>query len=318
MAKKFINRYHVEGYLYQVNLEAKTSGESSKNPGTPYITGTIDIATDEECLNIVSIHYTYETAKTSTGKDNSRFPVLTGLIEGKYKTVMTDGKDAAQKVKIDSAIGLNEFYSDRNGTVELVSAKRNEGGFITMISAFEKENPVERNRFWCDMLIKKATLKEANEERNEPEKVILSGYIFDFRNSMLPVDFSVTNPGAMNYFLDMGINEKEPLFTQVKGIEISTTIVKKIEEESAWGEISVREVTNTKKDFVINWAAKEPYLWDDESTVTVAELNEMAAARETYIATLKQRNDEYQASKNAGAFGTTSSVSAPRAGEFKF
>jgi hypothetical protein len=35
--------------------------------------------------------------------------------------------------------------------------------------------------------------------------------------------------------------------------------------------------------------------------MTVAELNEAITARNTYVATIKQRNDEYKASKNEAA-----------------
>ena len=38
---------------------------------------------------------------------------------------------------------------------------------------------------------------------------------------------------------------------------------------------------------------------DDESTLTANEVAEAVAARETYLATVKQRADEYKASKNA-------------------
>ena len=43
--KKMINNVHLEGWLYEHNLELKTSGANSKNPGTEYITGTVSIAT---------------------------------------------------------------------------------------------------------------------------------------------------------------------------------------------------------------------------------------------------------------------------------
>jgi hypothetical protein len=77
--------------------------------------------------------------------------------------------------------------------------------------------------------------------------------------------------------------------------------VKTIEEESAFGEASVREVKNTRKDYVITWAQKEPYVWDDAETITAAEMTDAMSARQTYLATVKQRNDEYKASKGAGA-----------------
>mgnify|MGYP003304582515 CR=1 FL=1 len=59
MKKSFINRTHIEGYLYQHTLEEKVTGPGSKNPGTKYISGNIDIATDDEMLNIVSVHFVF-------------------------------------------------------------------------------------------------------------------------------------------------------------------------------------------------------------------------------------------------------------------
>lgn len=298
MSKAFINRTHIEGYLYEHSLELKVSGPNSKVPGTQFITGTVSIATDDECVNIVPVHFTYVTATTSKGGTNATYTALKNIIDGTAGTIMKDGKDKAGKVKIDSALGLNEFYTDRNGKEELVSAKRNEGGFIHMIDIIDPDEK-KRNTFECDMLITGATRIEANEEKQIPEKVIVKGAIFDFRKSLLPVDFSTTHPGAMNYFEGLGASAKEPVLTKVWGRQVSETIVTTITEESAFGEASVREVKNTRKDFVITGAAKEPYVWDDESTLTVKELNEAIAARETYLATVKQRQDEYKASKNA-------------------
>ena len=50
---KMKNETHIEGYLYEHNLEKKLSGPKSKNPGTEFISGSISIATDEACLNVV-------------------------------------------------------------------------------------------------------------------------------------------------------------------------------------------------------------------------------------------------------------------------
>lgn len=53
MKKAFNNATYIEGYIYEHKLEEKVTGETSKNPGTPFITGTISIATDEDLLNVV-------------------------------------------------------------------------------------------------------------------------------------------------------------------------------------------------------------------------------------------------------------------------
>lgn len=313
MKSAMINKTHIEGLLYEHNLELKVSGPNSKNPGTEYITGTIGIATDDACLNIVSVHFTYVTAVTGKGGTNATFVTLKNIIDGVIKNYMKDGKDAAGKLRIDSALGLNEFYTDRNGKEELVSAKRNEGGFVHVVDVLVDDEK-SRNTFECDMIITGALRQEANPEKQIPEKVIVKGAIFDFRKSLLPIEFSAVNAGAMNYFEGLGATSKEPVFTKVWGRQVSETVVKTITEESAFGEASVKEVKNTRRDFVITGAAKEPYIWDDESTITVAELNDAITARETYLATLKQRNDEYKASKNAPA----TSVITPATGAFNF
>ena len=315
MKSAMINKTHIEGLVYEHALELKTSGPNSKNPGTEYITGTVSVATDNDCLNVVAVHFTYVTAVTGKGNANATFTALKNIIDGTAKSVMKDGKDSAAKVRIDSAIGLNEFYSDRNGKEELVSAKRNEGGFVHIVDTLVDDEK-SRNTFECDMIITGATRKEADVEKQIPEKVTVKGAIFDFRKALLPVEFSAVNPGAMNYFEGLGATSKEPVFTKVWGRQVSETVVKTITEESAFGEASVREVKNTRRDFVITGAAKEPYVWDDESTITVSELNDAITARETYLATVKQRQDEYKASKaNTSA---TASVITPATGAFNF
>ena len=225
---------------------------------------------------------------------------------------MKDGKDKAGKIRIDSAIGLNEFYTDRTGTEELVSAKRNEGGFVHTCDALNEDEKT-RNTFECDMLITNCRRVEANPEKNIPEKVIVKGAIFDFRKSLLPVEFTALNVNAMNYFEDLGATQANPVFTKVWGRQVSETVVKKTIEESAFGDAAVKETKSSRRDFVITGAAKEPYVWDDESTMTAAELTEAIANREVYLAGVKQRADEYKASK-----GAAPANAAPAAGAFNF
>lgn len=298
--KKMVNTTHIEGLLYEHKLELRESGPNSKKPGTQFIMGTIDIATDDACVNIVPVHFTYVTATTVKGATNATFTTLMNIIDGKYGTVMANGKDKAVKLRIDSAIALNEFYVDRNGIEELVSAKRNEGGFVHVADALA-EDETTRNTFKCDILITGVKEVEADEEKKLPAKAIVRGAIFDFKGALMPVEFSAVNPNAMKYFLGLDASNENPTFTCIWGRQVSETIVKEIRTESAFGEDEVREVKNTRKDFVITGAAKETHVWDDPSTLTAAEVAEAVAARETYLATIKQRQDEYKASKNAPA-----------------
>ena len=309
--KSFINQTHIEGYLYEHDLEIKVTGDSSKNPGTQFITGNVNIATDEAMTNIVPVHFTYVTAVTASGKNNPSFQTLNNIVNGTLKTAMGNGKEGAAKLRIDSAIGLNEFYSDRNGTEELVSARRNEGGFIHIADVLSANEDL-RNTFKCDMLITNVRRIDANEERNEPEKMIVKGATFDFRKSLLPIELTVLNPAAMDYFESLEISNTNPTFTCVWGKQISQTIVKTITEASAFGEPSIREVKSSRKDFVITGANVDPYVWDDEETLTAADLQNMMAERETYLANIKKRQDEYKASKQIPTSAT------PNKGGFNF
>lgn len=300
MMKNIKNETHIEGYLYEHDLAQKVTGDNSKNPGTSFITGTVSIATDDAMTNIVPVHFTYVTATTAKGNTNATYTTLMNIIDGVFKSVMQDGKDVATKLRIDSAIGLNEFYTDRSGKEELVSAKRNEGGFVHVADVLSTDEN-NRNTFKCDMLITGCTRIDADEEKNLPEKVVVKGAIFDFRKSLLPVEFTALNPKAMDYFEGLEASPSNPTFTCVWGRQVSQVVTRTITEESAFGEPSVREIKTTRKDFVITGASVTPYDWDDENTMTAAELTEAIAARETYLATIKQRQDEYKASKNAAA-----------------
>lgn len=322
MKKTLINATHIEGLIYDHALQLKVSGPNSKTPGTQFISGTVDVATDVAGTNIVQVHYTYVTATTAKGDANATYQTLANIINGTYKTVLSAGADNATRIRIDSAIGLNEFYSDRNGEEELVSVKRNEGGFAHTTGPFEDvtaDKDKKRNTIDVDMVVTGVRRVEADEERGTTEKVIIKGAIFDFRKNLLPVEFSVIDPKAMNYFESADIDNKHPHFIHLKGNQVSETIVRRTVEEGAFGEPSVKETKNSRKDWVINWG--DPYAWDDEDTMTADELKEMMANREMTLAALKQRNEEYKASRaNAGnaLAATTTSVTAPVVGTFDF
>ena len=310
--KKMINATHIAGSLYQHDLTLKVTGENSKAPGTEFISGNIEIATDDAGVNIVPVHFTYVTATTAKGKANDTFNTLKNIIDGVYKSVMEHGADNATKFRIDSAIGLNEFYSDRSGKEELVSVKRNEGGFVHVAPGLDEAENI-RNTFDCDIVITQVIHVEADEEKKTPEKATIKGAIFNFRGELLPVEFSVLHPNAIAYFEDLGASSKNPIFTRIKGRQISESITRTVTEESAFGEPSVREYKSTKKDFVVTWAAKEEYEWDSEGTLLATELKEAMANREIALAEMKKRNDDYKASK-----GNAIPAVTPASGGFDF
>lgn len=318
MKKVMNNNAHIEGRLYEHSLEKKVSGPNSKNPGTEFINGTISVATDDEMLNVVQVHFSYVTATTKNGKPNATFNILQSIIDGKIGSAMEHGKENAGKLRVDTAIDLNEWYDTRNDN-QLVSVKRNEGGFVHQTSELCDE--AQRATFDVDMVITGVKRVEADPEKDTPEKVIVKGYIFNFRKAVLPVEFSVYEPhapaAALDYFENLGATGKSPVFTRVQGKQISQTVVRKKEEESAFGGTIVKETRSSQRDFVINWAAVETYEWDSEDGILASELSAALAQREVDLADVKKRQDEYQASKN-NALAKASATTAPAKGNYDF
>ena len=310
--RKAQNTERIEGRIYQHDLTVKqVQNQASENFGKDFIAGNIEVATDDEMLNVIKVHFTYVTETNKNGVKNATYATLKKIID-ENKTCVTVGKDAATKVRIDTALALNDFYNNND---ELVSAKTNEGGFVTIIN--ELGDPKERNTFSVDMVITGVTHVDKDDEKNIKEHALVKGAIFNFRNDLLPVEFKVENEQGIKYFDDLGASGSEPVYTRVWGKIISETKTTTQEVESAFGEAAVRTYRNTNKEWVITGTAKVPYDFGDENILTAEELTKAAQNREVYLADVKKRAEEYKASRAAGttpAAGTTATKTA----EFNF
>ena len=303
--KKMINNERIEGRIYQHNLVKKTvQNQTSANYGKEFISGNIEVAVDEEGLIIIPVHFTYVVEQTNSGNKNATYANLDKIING-GKTWITNGKDEALKIRIDTALAVNDFYTQDN---RLVSTKVNEGGFVSFVSELGPEN--ERNTFTTDMLITGTTRIEADPEKNiEKDYVLVKGAVFNFRNALLPVDFIVKNEEGMDYFEDLNASQNEPVFTKVWGRINCGSIANEVKEETAFGEESVRTFERKIREWVITGTSKVPYEFDDDTTLTIAEVQKAMQDRELMLAETKKRSDEYKAQK-AGIAQSQSSASS--------
>lgn len=305
--RKNENTEHIEGRVYDHELTVKTvQNQQSPNYGKQFIAGKLAVAVDEEGINVIETHYTYVTETTKAGGKNKTFGVLKKIID-EGKTWITVGKDEAFKVKIDTALDLNDFYS--NSDDQLVSVKTNEGGFVDFVSELKPE--AERNAFKVDMLITNVTHIDADESKGILEPyALVRGAIFNFRNAILPMDFVIKNEAGMQYFEDLDASPANPVYTKVWGkINSITTKVPK-HEESAFGEAAVSFVERKVKEWVITGTAKVPYDFGDEAVMTVDEVTKALQDREVYLAEKKRQNDEYKAQKAAASAAPVAPASA--------
>ena len=303
MAKeKFINDVTVEGYLYDFKLEEKkVQNEKSDNFGKPYITGTLDVATDEATQNIVQVHYSFVPPTYKSGKENRSFKNLQKIMND-GATVLTSGKDGATKVLLSTSLATNDWYTDQNGQLdepELVSAKRLEGGFVNINKSFRNDEEKKRSYFKADFLIYKYKVIEADEEKNIPDDYMkIYGWAFDFAGRAQPMDFNIHSKGGMQYFEGLEPSKKNPVFTKVWGSVVSQQVKVSKSTESAWGDDDTVEYTNTHREYVVTGTASEPY--DDDKAFTVDEMKEKAQAREVYLAGLLENWKKYQEEKKKG------------------
>ena len=314
--KKMINSERVEGRIYQHNLVKKVvQNQTSKNFGKEFISGNIEVAVDEAGLVIIPVHFTYVVEQTNSGNKNATYTNLDKIINN-GKTWITDGKEEALKVRIDTALSVNDFFTQDN---RLVTTKVNEGGFVSIISELAVEN--ERNTFTTDMLITDTTRVEADPDKNvNKDYVVVKGYVFNFRNSILPVDFIVRNEEGMGYFEDLGASQNEPIFTKVWGRINCGSIINEVKEETAFGEEAVKTFEKKIKEWIITGTSKVPYDFGDETILTVAEVKKAMQDRELLLAETKKRSEEYKAQKATEtpvASNPVSTVTASR-GTFNF
>ena len=297
--RKNINTEHIEGRVYQHSLEVKTvQNQASANFGKQYIGGKLEVATDEKGMNVVPVEFTFVSPTTKAGGQNKTYTELMKIITD-GKTWMTDGPEAATKVSIDTALGLNDFYVPEGNDYTLVSQKINQGGFVTVVAEIKPDENL-RSTFTTDMLITNVKRVEATNEE-DADYVVVRGAVFDFKNALLPVEFVVRNPGGMQYFENMGVTGAEPVYTKVWGRITNLTETYNKTEETAFGEeaVSVRE--RHIREWVITGASKVPYDFGDEKVMTMAEVTKASQDREIYLADIKKRREEYAAQKAAGA-----------------
>ncbi len=314
--RKIVNREHIEGILFQHDLELKVTGETSKNPGTQYIAGNIEIAVDEEGLNVIPVHFTYVTEVTNSGKKSPTFTVLKRIIDEDKATVSV-GKDEAFKLRVDTALSLNDFYTQDD---QLVSAKVNEGGFVSIVNSLCDEK--ERNTWEADMVITGCNIIEADPEKNINEDYMqVKGAIFNFRNEVLPVDFILRNKDGFKHFENMDASGANPTFTKVWGRINCLTKTTTVEEETAFGEAAVRTYERKVKEWEITGTPKVISYDFGGEDLTAEELTKAMQDREIKLADVKKRTEEYRAQRNAGIAAPVAQATGPKpakTGTFNF
>lgn len=320
------NTEHIEGYLYECQLTERVTGEKAKNPNTPYISGDITIAVDEKGLNVIPVHFRYVAPTFPSGKTNRNYEILKRLVEEKdSRTWVAAGKDNAFKLKINNiALEVNDFVPRDSQDNEVVSTQRNGGGFVDIVEQLAEEG--SRATFEVDAFIHKVRRIEADEDKGiENDYLILECMCFDYKNAIFPATFNVHNENGIRFFEDADISGKDPLYTKIWGNISTTTIVKRTEEETAFGEAIIKESRRGIKEWIVTGTAKVPYDFGEEGIMTTDELTKLLQDREVVKAGVKaDAIQRKEAAKTPASFGAAPTGAIPTqtpsipTGNFKF
>lgn len=303
---KFINTEKIEGYVYSTGssfneLQERVTGENSKNPGTKYIAGDLDIAVDEAGLNVVTVHYRYVAPTTNKGSASPTYSALKQIIDNPERRWINGGKENAFKVLCTGvSIAVNDFIA---GDGTKVAALRNENGFCSIVNELGPED--ERNTFSTDMLVTKVTRIEANPDKNIKEDyATVSGAIFGYGASLptlIPATFSIRNEMGIKYFEDLDASASNPVFTKLWGKINCMTIRVERTEESAFGEAAVQTYERKSREYLITGTAKVPYDFGDEEVLTVDDIKKMNQDRQVLLAEVEKRFNDKQNKTNFAA-----------------
>lgn len=311
--KKFQNEINLQGYVYSIGgngtIYRGTTGPESKVPNTDYMTANINIATDEDGVNIVPVRFGFTTQYFKSGNENSNWAVL-NEIENDNATWAEKGKEGAYKIRLTAQVGSNPFV-DRN-TGEIVDrpsinvnfAHPSNNGF----------NDSQRDTFKLDVLMIGYNIVESEDSEDFGR---ITGYAFDsFRKEMIPVTLVIRNPDGVKYFDTLDISKAHPVLTNVWGTIKNTTIKTEHEIESAFGAPTVEYTTRSLREWVIDGCAPNPMPFDDESTITAAEVKECLANHQNVIAAAQARFEQRNAAPSA--FNSGSSSTGQATTDFKF
>lgn len=300
MKSDFVNKANVDGYVFSHSLKEKVSGPDSKNPGTKFISGRINVAVDEELISVVPVNFVYVTETYKNGNANDTYKLLKEIIDTN-RTVNVVGKDNAIKISVQGRVECNDFIGrDEN----LVTTKQISGAFAHYLPA----NRPYRATFETDMLI---TNYQEKEVEDGEDYGVINGYVFNFRNDFMPVSYNVRpSCGGMQYFDDMDISNENLLLTRVWGDVNTMTIERKTESETAFGTAVVVTTPSTLHSWDIAGASVEPYDFGSEETMTMNDIKLGMANREVALAAIRSRYEERKNAAKSGSFAASVSTAS--------
>lgn len=291
--RKTVNSVNIRGYVFSHRLVERVTGPTSKNPGQDFINGSFEVAIDEQATTTVRVNFSYVTPKFRNGSENPTYTLLKRIIAS--NDVYEQVGSRAIKVRVDAQFEPNVYKNSRTG--EVVTTTQIGGSFVHELNPGESfgANPAKFN---VDMVIGSAHEREF---ANGGSVFEIKGYVFNWKQDLVPITFTVAGEDGRKYFED---NEGDfPMFTNVWGnIESEVVTSQRETQASAFGAPQVEMTERHVMRWNIVGSSPEPYDYDEIK----GEMQGKIVDYEAYVAQQVARINN-----RAGATGISASKPAP-------
>lgn len=248
-------------YDFKVNLAAKKDGTPVQNDaGDTALTGRVTIEIND-AGNTVEVEY-FAYPKWPSGKVNSTYGMLKGMMDGEYMTVAKateTGEGDPEWISLVGSIEVNYFVSKK--TKELARSLKIRGSFIN------DNKKKEYSAIWtADTIVTNIEHIDADLEKELPAYIRLDGYIADYKENLSEVSFQVRSDDAMGKLPVQEATKENPFYTMLRGeIMFASRVVKSTD---AFGDEVENEYEN--KVWEVKRYALEAYDFFDEEIMGVA------------------------------------------------
>lgn len=231
------NNVNVSGYVFSASIRTGVTSPSASRPNAEYISGTINVATDEQATTTVPVNFfTYKSRiDRSTGREvpNDTYTAIEQIASGlTFEQVGTQ----ALKVRAVGSLDTNDFYSTRNE--EMVAAQRVRGGFMHVDATAR----VQDTTFDVNMVATSAVEKE---RAGQPSYLEVKGYVFNYNGSRLfPITLECHDDDGIGYLMSLDISNRNPVVMNAWGHVGSTIIELPHNDEAVTTGFGVRPRTN--------------------------------------------------------------------------
>lgn len=300
--RKTENNVTIRGKVFNHHLVKRVAGPTAKNPGQPFIAGTLEIAVSPEAMQTVRVNFSYVTPTFKSGAENETYTILSRIIDD--NEVYTSVGKNALSVNIDASFETNVYKRMKTG--EIVVGTQIAGSFVNIIPPANFDA-----KFRADMVIHSAQLREFN---NGGDIFELRGYVFNWKQNLVPITLTVPGEDGRKYFED----QTYPFFTKLWGnIENETIVTGQVKagSASAFGTPQVKSIERQMVRWNVTGSSTTPYEYDDESSITKEEMRKKILDHETFIAQQTERLNNAAKAPRPQAAQTLVTPAAPKVQE---